>query len=54
MMYGVLEKIKIWQSVIAKYDAHVCIMHNQDTTEYDKDIMETYKGIFIRKYRYSD
>ena len=25
--------------VIGKYDAHVCIMHNQDGTEYDKDIM---------------
>lgn len=26
-------------NVIGKYDAHVCIMHNQDGTEYDKDIM---------------
>ena len=25
--------------VIGKYDAHVCIMHNQDGTDYDKDIM---------------
>ena len=30
-------------SVIAKHDAHVCIMHNQDSTEYDKDIMESIK-----------
>ena len=29
--------------VIAKYDAHVCIMHNQDGTNYDKDIMESIK-----------
>ena len=28
---------------IAKYDAHVCIMHNQDGTHYDKDIMESMK-----------
>ena len=25
--------------VIGKYDAHVCIMHNQNGTDYDKDIM---------------
>lgn len=25
--------------VIGRYDAHVCIMHNQDGTDYDKDIM---------------
>lgn len=30
-------------NVIAKYDAEVCIMHNQDGTEYDKDIMESIK-----------
>lgn len=30
-------------TVIAKYDAEVCIMHNQDGTEYDKDIMEAIK-----------
>lgn len=29
--------------VIAKYDAHVCIMHNQDGTDYEKDIMESIK-----------
>ncbi|MGM9532478.1 dihydropteroate synthase [Intestinibacter sp.] len=29
--------------VVAKYDAEVCIMHNQDGTEYDKDIMEAIK-----------
>lgn len=30
-------------NVIAKYDAEVCIMYNQDGTEYDKDIMEAIK-----------
>ena len=30
-------------NVIGKYDAHVCIMHNQDGTEYDKDIMISIK-----------
>ena len=29
--------------VIGKYGASVCIMHNQDGTEYDKDIMESIK-----------
>ena len=30
-------------NVVAKYDAEVCIMHNQDGTEYNKDIMESIK-----------
>ena len=38
-----LRKDKDMASVIAKYDAYVCIMHNQDNTEYDKDIMESIK-----------
>ena len=38
-----LRKDKDMANVIAKYDAHVCIMHNQDNTEYDKDIMESIK-----------
>ena len=29
--------------VIGKYDAHVCIMHNKENTEYEKDIMESIK-----------
>lgn len=29
--------------VIGKYDAHVCIMHNQEGTNYEKDIMESIK-----------
>ena len=38
-----LRKDKNMASVIAKYKAYVCIMHNQDNTEYDKDIMESIK-----------
>lgn len=30
-------------NVIGKYDASVCIMHNQEKTDYDKDIMESIK-----------
>lgn len=30
-------------NVIGKYDASVCIMHNQEGTDYDKDIMESIK-----------
>lgn len=29
--------------VVAKYDGEVCIMHNQEGTKYDKDIMEAIK-----------
>ena len=38
-----LRKDKNMASTIAKYNAHVCIMHNQDKTEYDKDIMQSIK-----------
>ena len=38
-------------SVIAKYDAHVCIMHNQDGTDYDKDIMESINGFLIESIK---
>ncbi|MEG1311932.1 MAG: dihydropteroate synthase [Romboutsia sp.] len=38
-----LRKDKNMASVIAKYNAYVCIMHNQDGTDYDKDIMESIK-----------
>lgn len=30
-------------NVIGKYDASVCIMHNQEGTDYDKDIIESIK-----------
>ena len=30
-------------NIVAKYDAYICIMHNQDGTEYNKDIMESIK-----------
>lgn len=38
-------------SVIAKHDAHVCIMHNQDGTDYDKDIMESIKEFLIESIK---
>lgn len=38
-----LKKDKDMASTIAKYDAHVCIMHNQDGTDYDGDIIEEMK-----------
>lgn len=41
-----LRKDKNMASVIGKYDAEVCIMHNQDGTNYDKDIMESIKDFF--------
>ena len=42
-----LRKDKDMASVIAKHNAHVCIMHNQDDTEYDKDIMESIKEFLL-------
>ena len=42
-----LRKDKDMASVIAKHNAYVCIMHNQDTTEYDKDIMESIKEFLL-------
>ena len=42
-----LRKDKNMASVIAKYKAYVCIMHNQDNTEYDKDIMESIKEFLL-------
>ncbi|MGL5693452.1 MAG: dihydropteroate synthase [Peptostreptococcaceae bacterium] len=38
-----LKRDKDMAKTVAKYDAHVCIMHNQDGTDYDKDIMESMK-----------
>lgn len=38
-----LKKDKDMASTISKYDAHVCIMHNQDGTNYDGDIIEEMK-----------
>lgn len=43
-----LQKDKDMANVIAKYDAYVCIMHNQDKTEYEKDIIESIKE-FLNK-----
>ncbi len=38
-----LRRDKNMASVIGKYDAEVCIMHNQDGTNYDKDIIASIK-----------
>lgn len=38
-----LKRDKDMAKVVAKYDAHVCIMHNQDGTDYNEDIMESIK-----------
>ncbi|MGL5329600.1 MAG: dihydropteroate synthase [Peptostreptococcaceae bacterium] len=38
-----LRKDEKMADVIAKYDSYICIMHNQESTEYDKDIMESIK-----------
>lgn len=38
-----LKKDKDMANVVAKYDAYVCIMHNQNGTDYDKDIIESIK-----------
>ena len=38
-----LRKDPLMASVIAKYNAYVCIMHNQDGTEYKNDIMSSIK-----------
>lgn len=43
-----LQKDKDMANIIAKYDAYVCIMHNQDKTEYEKDIIESIKE-FLNK-----
>ena len=42
-----LRKDKDMASVIKKHNAYVCIMHNQDNTEYDKDIMECIKEFLL-------
>ncbi len=38
-------------NTIAKYNAYVCIMHNQDGTDYDKDIMECIKEFLIESIK---
>src|SRR5699024_262125 len=42
-----LRKYKDMANVIAKHNAYVCIMHNQDGTEYDKDIIESIKEFLL-------
>lgn len=46
-----LRRDKNMASVIAKHDGYVCIMHNQDTTEYDKDIMESIKEFLLESIK---
>ncbi len=42
-----LRKDKDMATIIAKHNAYVCIMHNQDGTSYDKDIMESIKEFLL-------
>ena len=42
-----LRKDENMANIIAKHDAYVCIMHNQDGSEYDKDIMESIKDFLL-------
>ena len=46
-----LKKDKDMASTIAKYDAHVCIMHNQDGTNYDGDIIEEMKKSLLESIK---
>lgn len=39
---------------IAKHDAHVCIMHNQDGTCYDKDIMKSIKEFLMESVKIAE
>ena len=46
-----LKKDKDMASTIAKYDAHDCIMHNQDGTNYDGDIIEEMKKSLLESIK---
>ena len=46
-----LRKDRDMASTIAKYDAYVCIMHNQDGTLYDKDIIESIKEFLMESIK---
>ena len=46
-----LTKDENMAKVIAKYDAYVCIMHNKDNTDYDKDIIESIKDFFEKSIK---
>lgn len=43
-----LKKDKNMANIVAKHNAYICIMHNQDGTIYEKDIMESIKE-FLRE-----
>lgn len=42
-----LRKDSNMASVIASYDAYVCIMHNQEGTHYEKDIIQSMKDFLL-------
>ena len=46
-----LQYDKKMASIVAKYDAYVCIMHNQDDTNYNKDIMESIKDFLLESIK---
>jgi dihydropteroate synthase len=46
-----LQYDKNMASVVAKHDAYVCIMHNQDDTNYNKDIMESIKDFLLESIK---
>lgn len=46
-----LRKDKDMATIIAKHNAYVCIMHNQDGTNYDKDIMESIKEFLLESIK---
>jgi dihydropteroate synthase len=46
-----LRKDPYMANTIAKHNAYVCIMHNQDGTNYDKDIMKSIKEFLIESIK---
>jgi dihydropteroate synthase len=46
-----LQYDKNMANVVAKYNAYVCIMHNQDGTYYDKDVMDSIKEFLLESIK---
>jgi dihydropteroate synthase len=46
-----LQYDKNMANVVAEYNAYVCIMHNQDGTNYDKDIMDSIKDFLLESIK---
>lgn len=46
-----LQYDKNMANVVAKHDAYVCIMHNQDDTNYNKDIMDSIKDFLLESIK---